>query len=154
MQRRNPRIIDEEECWLCPTCSRWVPRRGYYTRKRSWNGIGTQCRKCHGEGNVRTRDKDKHRETRRVSMEKARARDPEKFRGRDRDASRIRAWSPQCEARYQLNLAVRRGQILKPSRCTRCGVERKLHAHHSDYSRPLAVEWICTRCHGAEHRSA
>lgn len=152
MQRRHPQIIDGEECWLCPTCGRWLPRRDYYARVRSWNGIGTQCRKCHSAGNVRTRDKDRARETRREAMERARARDPEKYRERDRVASRTRPCTPQREARYQLNLAVKRGEVMRPTRCTDCGEERRLHAHHPDYGRPLYVEWLCTRCHGRRHR--
>ncbi len=86
-------------------------------------------------------------------MARARARDPEKYRERDRIAAQKRERSPQREARYQLNLAVQRGEIVRPTRCTDCGEIRKLHAHHPDYSRPLFVEWLCTRCHGKRHRT-
>ena len=51
--------------------------------------------------------------------------------------------------------AVRDGRLDKPERCERCGRKpppRRLHAHHHDYSKPLDVEWVCTRCHGIEHR--
>ena len=152
MQRRYPRIIGGEECWLCPTCGRWMARRDYYARARSWNGIGNQCRKCHTEGNTRTRDRDNTARLNREHMARARENDPEKFRGRERIASRKRPRTQKTIARCALNLAVRRGEIVRPSRCTRCGEERRLHAHHPDYSRPLFVEWICTRCHGKEHR--
>jgi len=85
-------------------------------------------------------------------MARARANDAEKFRAREREAARRRKWSPRSEARYLLNLAVKRGEILRPARCTRCGEARKLQAHHSDYNRPLFVEWLCSLCHGQEHR--
>ena len=154
MQRRHPRLISGEECWLCPTCGEWKPRRDYFSSARSWNGIGGQCRKCHGAGNVRTRDPEKSRKTTRESMARQRARDIEKFRERDRLAARKRPWTSQREARYRLNLAIRRGEVVRPTRCSRCGEQRKIHAHHPDYSRPLYVEWLCTLCHGEEHRTA
>ena len=48
--------------------------------------------------------------------------------------------------------AVRDGKLIKPSHCQRCNATGRLHGHHSDYSKPLAVEWICPKCHGFEHR--
>ena len=152
MQRRTPRLIDGDECWLCPTCGTWRTRRDYYARKRAWNGIGGQCKKCHIEGSVLTRDKDKSRESNRESMARCRARNMEKFRSRDRLASSNRLWDYKREARYQLNLSIRKGVSVRPKRCSRCSKIKKLHAHHSDYSKPLSVEWLCLSCHGREHR--
>lgn len=50
--------------------------------------------------------------------------------------------------------AVRSGKLPKPNRCEGCGryVERQhLHGHHEDYSQPLAVLWLCHRCHSRRH---
>lgn len=151
-QRRKPKIVKGEECWFCPTCQEWVPRNGYYARSRSWNGLGTQCKRCHNEGSVRTRDKVSARKRNREHMARARKKDPEKFRDRERVASRKRPRDEKTEARYQLNLAVRQGEIIRPERCTRCGEKRRVNAHHPDYSRPLFVEWLCSLCHGGKHR--
>jgi DNA-binding NarL/FixJ family response regulator len=54
--------------------------------------------------------------------------------------------------------AIVRGRISRPTSCERCGEtpepasdgRSKIHAHHHDYSRPLDVEWICSKCHRAE----
>lgn len=61
-----------------------------------------------------------------------------------RDPARRRAVSKLC---YE----VRMGRVIRPRACERCGVTCKPHGHHSDYSRPLDVEWLCKSCHDAEH---
>lgn len=55
-------------------------------------------------------------------------------------------------ARQKLIAAVASGQIVRPSTCSRCEATAKIHGHHSDYSKPLDVIWLCPSCHGAEHR--
>jgi len=55
-------------------------------------------------------------------------------------------------ARNKAMRAMLKGEILKPVACSRCGAITKLHAHHPDYSEPLAVEWLCPACHGLRHR--
>lgn len=57
--------------------------------------------------------------------------------------------SPEKEiARRLLKTAVADGMILKPSRCQHCGKRAdKIEAHHPDYSKALAVEWLCVPCH-------
>ena len=50
-------------------------------------------------------------------------------------------------------LAKSRRDIIKPDCCSHCGDRTDgLHAHHRDYSKPLAVLWLCPLCHGKEHR--
>ena len=58
-------------------------------------------------------------------------------------------------SRQFLNDAVRYGQITKPDHCEGCGRElpsRQIHAHHTDYRKPLDVQWLCSQCHGKLHR--
>jgi ribosomal protein S27AE len=43
--------------------------------------------------------------------------------------------------------ALRRGEIVKPTVCESCGQEVFLTAHHHDYSKPLAITWLCRPCH-------
>lgn len=44
--------------------------------------------------------------------------------------------------------ALRKGD-LKRGKC-KCG-SLKVLAHHSDYSQPLEVEWMCALCHRRHH---
>ena len=49
--------------------------------------------------------------------------------------------------------AVRKGLIIRPDACNRCGAKAtRLEKHHEDYSKPLAIEWLCPACHGATRR--
>jgi hypothetical protein len=52
-------------------------------------------------------------------------------------------------ARNKLNYAVRKGRIIKPTKCSKCGVTAcKIEGHHHrGYYYPLDVIWLCTSCH-------
>ena len=67
--------------------------------------------------------------------------------------ARKRAGTPAVKARKKLNNAVRRGKISKPAVCETCDTEAPVQAHHPDYSKPFDVHWLCTSCHGLEHRA-
>lgn len=56
-----------------------------------------------------------------------------------------------------LRKAVHRGRIIKPGDCcAKCGRKvddpAELHGHHTDYSKPLEVDWLCKDCHEGKHR--
>jgi hypothetical protein len=51
--------------------------------------------------------------------------------------------------------AVEKHKIFKPSECQICGKSTPrniLHGHHSDYTKPLDVMWLCPVCHGQFHK--
>jgi hypothetical protein len=66
-------------------------------------------------------------------------------------------------ARAAVMAALAGGVLLRPTECSRCGekeTERvgaftaagepainRIEAHHDDYSKPLEVQWLCSRCH-------
>lgn len=66
-----------------------------------------------------------------------RMRNPEKYR--ERENNRIREKDEKYFARRELNNAVKRGDVIKPINCQRCGDEGKLSGHHTDYAKPLDV---------------
>lgn len=54
-------------------------------------------------------------------------------------------------ARALLNYHLKKGHIIRPTKCSKC---RKLctpDGHHSDYSKPLEVKWLCRQCHSLFH---
>lgn len=64
-------------------------------------------------------------------------------------------YSEHEETQRRAHRAARRAEEtgrIKRHPCESCGTDRDLHMHHPDYSRPLFVQWLCVRCHGAEHK--
>lgn len=50
-----------------------------------------------------------------------------------------------CRIRWQNALAS--GKMNRPDRCSNCDIICKPEGHHTDYSRPLEVIWLCHPCH-------
>ena len=75
--------------------------------------------------------------------------------GRTLGVSRQRAdqiLNPEkTRARNHVYAAIKRGQLVRPDQCSKCGLGGTIHAHHADYGRPLDVEWLCAGCHGQAH---
>ena len=59
----------------------------------------------------------------------------------------------KIKARRILRYAIQTGKVRKPKVCDECFSEGRIHGHHKDYSKPLAVIWLCPTCHSFIHRS-
>lgn len=63
--------------------------------------------------------------------------------------------SEQFKAKERVRSALRRavikGKVIKPTTCESCQKETKIEGHHTDYSKPLEVVWLCRKCHRAVH---
>jgi hypothetical protein len=64
-------------------------------------------------------------------------------------AERITAMS-RPQARLLLKIAIRSGKLV-PQPCEICG-NQKTDGHHTDYSKPLDVQWLCRKHHALVHR--
>ena len=48
--------------------------------------------------------------------------------------------------------AIKSGRLIRPATCSQCGgTTPQIEAHHTDYSKPLDVTWLCTYCHFQAH---
>jgi hypothetical protein len=64
-------------------------------------------------------------------------------------------WPEQARAKWLVQKKVKRGEIVKPDCCQKCGQpfpKEKLQAHHHDYNNPLDVSWYCDACHKEVHK--
>lgn len=138
--------------WLCSRCKQWFPEAGFYYDKRTSNGLKSQCRTCHTEGNLRTRNRENTRRINRKYYRSARAQNPAKFQLRERLASRRRGYTKEVRCRTLLNNAVRDGRIQRPDCCSMCEEKGRVEGHHSDYNQPLQVLWLCPLCHARQDR--
>lgn len=49
--------------------------------------------------------------------------------------------------------ALKSGKLKAPDLCSQCREKStRLEAHHADYSKPLDVQFLCTKCHGITRR--
>lgn len=54
-------------------------------------------------------------------------------------------------ARRLASDAIACGRIAKPSHCVLCASDVDVEMHHADYSKPLDIVGLCTKCHGLFH---
>lgn len=58
------------------------------------------------------------------------------------------------KARTALGNAVRSGLVVKPNKCAVCPrINGRITGHHTDYSKPLTVVWLCSLCHARVERN-
>ena len=50
------------------------------------------------------------------------------------------------------NDRIRKGEIVRPTICSRCKEEAYIEGHHYDYNKPLDVIWLCRKCHAKERK--
>ena len=145
---------------VCRTCKRRQNARGNaLTRARAAEGFCSRCGREPATNGLRTceRCRAKRRSGYWTDLERSREVNRRKDRLRQqRYPEKLKAiWrSEKGKARERLRYAVRSGAIQKPERCQRCGEAANLQGHHADYSKPLEVEWLCSRCHGVTFRKA
>lgn len=97
-----------------------------------------RCKRCVAEKARRYRDEN-------LESCKARSNDWKKANQR---AYRLRHYDKYI-ARNKLNNAIRDGKV-KRGKCFVCG-SLDAHGHHTDYSKPLDVVWLCSEHHGCVH---
>jgi len=116
----------------------------------------------------RSRQKESNKERKREYTRKRYEENP------DKENKRIKEWKKNNEVylskqrEYQLkrrikdfkkynavdklNNKIRKGEIVRPTKCSRCQAEGIIEGHHYDYDKPLDVIWLCRKCHAEEHK--
>ena len=60
----------------------------------------------------------------------------------------------RARSQSAINKALREQKLTKPTSCSVCGgSDRRIEAHHEDYSKPLEVSWWCSLCHQRHHQA-
>ena len=82
---------------------------------------------------------------------------PQYKQGGKPERGRRRHWTRNNKekrlAHKVVEYAIKRGDLTKQP-CEYCGAsaDKKINAHHDDYSQPLKIMWLCTPCHFIRHK--
>ena len=130
----------------CPQCGEYKPETEFSRKDR-------YCKTCCAE-KARARYEEKRRlypeeYERRLDLAK-------KYyqANREKYVHHFCCRSPERQsAKYAANYAQKKGRLKPPGACEDCGdALARLDKHHEDYSKPLAVVWLCRDCHSKRHR--
>lgn len=128
----------------CFKCLRRLPLADFYAHGQMTDGHLGKCKDC------TRRDATAHRAANHEKVcayDRARARTPERRKAVVELQRESRARNPE---KWAARLAVRRAVVtgaLVRHPCQQCGSTQRVEAHHDDYSKPLAIEWLCFVCH-------
>lgn len=158
----------------CHTCSEWKAERSFPFNGNSRNRRKT-CRACYKRRWRRNRGSVSKVEdiARRKALTAQRQAAVAARWEQERAAAALRPRQPRprvirgewhsdlhvpgmtrVQARKKVANALRLGHLTKPAACEHCRRtvrSSRLHAHHDDYERPLAITWLCRQCHTNLH---
>lgn len=125
---------------MCSVCSSKY-RKGYYAKNK--DEINRKSREYHHA----TPEYQKARNKRYRNTEK----------GKKQASESHKRWRVnnlhKKVAHESVSQAIKKGNLIKPSKCQICGDEpNKLSGHHHDYEKPLDVVWCCQQCHSNIHK--
>lgn len=147
--------MDEKRC---RKCGRLLPLSAFWEDKSNHqDGHRSTCREClnrkrkddllYGE---RERERNRNRDRTEYFKEwSSTEKGKESIR---KKGSKYRNKNPEkVRAKKILNDAKSKG-VIKELPCFACGSTEQLEAHHPSYAEPLAVVWLCHKCHMRTHR--
>jgi len=132
----------------CNKCHVEKEEKNFPKRYSPRSGYETTCNECK---NI------KRRENYKKNPEKYLAKSKEWFL-KNRARKKVKIFKSEEHkfksiARGVVNNAIRLGKIKKGLNCQFCNIMEDLEAHHSDYSKPLEIVWLCVKCHRSLHKS-
>lgn len=124
---------------FCKWCNTSRPLKDFYRHPMMADGHLNKCKFCQRE-NIKMNYR-RHLEARK-DYERERGQTPHrKERVLIYQRRRRRKYPEKNKARRMVAYYVRVGKLVK-SVCSVCG-DKKVEAHHPDYSKPLEIEWLC-----------
>jgi len=70
---RTHTLINEQEGKVCSMCDAWMPLADFWPHKKSWDGLQSHCKRCHGSFQARASYKARRKEHCAQSYQKHRA---------------------------------------------------------------------------------
>lgn len=151
----------EKECFKCNVIK---PLVEFYVHKQMADGHLNKCKECtkldtfgRTEEEIEKRKhRDRNRSNHKERIQKNRDRllsNPEAMK---KCNEKKNEWSHRNKhkrnAHLKVSRAVMNGTIKRENNCSNCSSDIKVEAHHEDYSKPLEVIWLCSKCHHLRHK--
>lgn len=144
----------------CFKCGTEKPLSEFYKHKQMGDGHLGKCKECtkddvrnHREENiekVRAYDRSRGNLPHRVAARKEYSMTPNGIAAAMRSQIKQRKEHPEkYKAHGKVSNSIRDGRLIRPDKCSVCGMGCKPHAHHWSYDEEhwLDVEWVCVNCH-------
>lgn len=144
----------------CSRCGILKDFKFFQLRRASKDGLTASCKDCLSLYD-KSRSKQPHRviarydysKTERGREARKRARDKYEANNEQKINQSKQDWDERNPKKKKVHgitaFAIRSG-FLKRMPCEICG-EKKSHAHHDDYDKPLDVRWLCSMHHQEWH---
>lgn len=138
--------INIQGLWCMKECFKCLKSKAlteFYRHKNMKDGYLNKCKDCTKLDSASHRAKN---------LEKVRAYD--RKRGNRQPNGYQKKYRERYPNKYNAHRKVynhlRSGNLFKEP-CEVCGSEKKIHAHHDDYLKPLNVRWLCSAHHSQWH---
>jgi hypothetical protein len=147
----------------CPACQVIKPMDAFYAHPKAADGYSNKCKECTRKAVKANRDAKRDyylRYDRNRPNKAARLAKVAEYQKTERGKA-VRAiagqnyaerWPGKRAAHIAVRNSLRDGRLVRPAICSACEKACTPEAHHSDYSKPLDVMWLCTPCHKQWHR--
>lgn len=144
-------FIEDDNMKICLKCGEEKPLSEYFKRKKSKDGYETRCKECrlkrHHEYVIENKETIKEKDRQRDKL-------PHRKKAKSiRLKTHIKKNPLKFKVRRRARYAASAGILIKPDVCEICNEnDHQVEGHHSDYSKPLDVIWVCRPCHMRLHR--
>jgi hypothetical protein len=138
------------EIKTCKTCGIEKDVSLFYKTPGGYRG---ECKKCTIKSHHKYQNDVSRAKKRAMNALNGRAYEPNNANRNNKATRKYEQQNPiKKGAHDKLNKAIKTGKIKANCFCEICGIETKTQAHHTDYSEPLIVVWVCRECHRDIHR--
>jgi len=150
----------------CSCCGEAKGYDDFYKDKRSLAGLRSECKVC-TEKRVRVwreANSDKRKAIDKASKDRFTDEEKRQWSRRYGKNNRVKCsgrvhkyrktYPERARANSRIYYATRIGRIIRPNCCQSCGRTGRIEGSHTDYSKALEVDWLCTKCHRRKDNAA